>query len=156
MIRYVFKLHTSKQEGNLYKKKLRKSHSRVVKKEKFKGKQKKNVSIKKKWEKFVCKHCSKEGHDEAHCWKLRLELRPKKFDNKGKHKKNAVVQQDLGSDSGDETKIAVTVTKGKFVASTNTTNNSNNASNEENRIELFRIRAISKHIKIDTLFDSGS
>jgi len=89
-----------------------------------------------------------EGHDEAHCWNLHPELRPKKSNNKGKQKTNIVVQQDLGFDSGDESKIAATITKGKamskankeeFVASTNVANNSNNASNEENRIELFHI-----------------
>ena len=111
------------------------------------------------------KNCSKEGHDEAHCWKLHPELRPKKFNNKGKHKTNAVVQQDLGFDSSDESNIAAIVTKGKAmektrkeeaVASTSAKNNSNNVSNEENKIELFDIRVISKHTKIDTLFDSGS
>ena len=30
------------------------------------------------------------------------------------------------------------------------------APNEEKRIELFHVRVISKHTKIDTLFDSGS
>ena len=71
----------------------------------------------------------------------------------------------MGSDSGDETKIVATVTKGKVVAKaskegvmagTNTENNSNNVSNEGNKIELFHIRVISKHTRIDTLFDSGS
>lgn len=71
----------------------------------------------------------------------------------------------MGSDSGDETKIVATVTKGKVMektskeevlASTNTENNSNNASNEKNIIDLFHIKVISKHAKIDTLFDSGS
>ena len=42
------------------------------------------------------------------------------------------------------------------MASTSTANNSNNVSNEENRIELFHIRVISKHTKIDTMFDNGS
>jgi len=32
-MRSVFKLHTSKQEGKMYKKKIRRSHSRAVKKE---------------------------------------------------------------------------------------------------------------------------
>jgi len=32
-MRFVFKLHTSKQEGKMFKKKVRRSHSRVVKKE---------------------------------------------------------------------------------------------------------------------------
>lgn len=117
----------------------------------------------------MCKNCSKEGHDEAHCWKLHLKLQPKKFNNKRKQKTNATAQQDLGSDSGNETKIAATITKGKVmakvskvvskevvVASTSTTNNTHIVSNEENRIELFHIRFISKHMQIDTLFDSGS
>ena len=30
------------------------------------------------------------------------------------------------------------------------------APNEEKRIELFHVRVISKHTKVDTLFDSGS
>lgn len=42
-----------------------------------KGKGKKNASVKKEGEKIACKHCSKEVHDEAHCWKFHLELRPK-------------------------------------------------------------------------------
>jgi len=71
----------------------------------------------------------------------------------------------LRSDSANETKIVATITKGKVmekaskeevVASTSTTNNYNNTSNEENIIELFHIRVISKHTKIDTMFDSGS
>lgn len=63
----------------------------------------------------MCKNCSKEGHDEAHCWKLHPKLRPKKLNSKRKQKTNVVVQQDLGFDSGDETKIATTITKGKVV-----------------------------------------
>ena len=70
-----------------------------------KGKNKKNASVKKEGEKVTCKHCSKEGHDETHFWKLHPELRPKKPNNKGKHKYDATVQHDLGSDSGDESKI---------------------------------------------------
>ena len=54
---------------------------------------------------MTCKHCSKEFHDETHCWKLHPELRPKKPNNKGKQKTTAAAQPDLGSDSGDETKI---------------------------------------------------
>ena len=46
--------------------------------------------------------------------------------------------------------------KEEVVASTSATNNFNNSSNEENIIELFYIRFISKHTKIDILFDSGS
>lgn len=78
----------------------------------FKGKQNKNESIKKEGEKTACTHCSKDGHDEAHCWKLHPELRPKKFNNKAKMT-TATTQQDLGSDLGDETKISAMVTRGK-------------------------------------------
>ena len=70
-----------------------------------KGKGKNNASVKKEGEKVVCKHCSKEGHDETHCWKLHPEMRPKKPNNKGKHKTAATTQRDLGYDSGDESKI---------------------------------------------------
>lgn len=41
-------------------------------------------------------------------------------------------------------------------ASTSTSNCHVQAPNEEERIELFHVRVISKHTKIDTLFDSGS
>lgn len=53
---------------------------------KFKGKGKKNASIKKEGEKLTCNHCSKEGHNEDHCWKLQPEMKPKKLNNKGKQK----------------------------------------------------------------------
>ena len=51
-----------------------------------------------------------KGHDVSKCWKLHPELRPKKYGgNKNKDKDNqvatAAIIQDLGSDSGDETKI---------------------------------------------------
>ena len=72
-----------------------------------------NASIKKEGEKSTCKHCSKEGHDEAHCWKLHHELRPKKLNNKGKQKTTITTQHDLGSNFGDDTKITTMVTKGK-------------------------------------------
>ena len=54
---------------------------------------------------MTCKNCSKEGHDESHCWKLHRELRPKKPNNKGKQKTATIAQHDLGSNSGDESKI---------------------------------------------------
>ena len=53
---------------------------------KFKGKGKKNDSVKKEGEKLTCKHCSKEDHDEDHCWKLHSEMRSKNFNNKEKEK----------------------------------------------------------------------
>jgi len=82
-------------------------------KEKEKGgkwKGNKNASVKKEGEKITCKHCSKEGHDEGHCWKLHPKFRPKKQNNNGKQKTIATTQHDLGSDSGDETKISAMVT----------------------------------------------
>jgi len=53
-----------------------------------------------------CSCCKKERHTEAKRWKLHLELRPKRLGNKkGNKKDNTTFQHDLGSDSGDETKI---------------------------------------------------
>ena len=46
--------------------------------------------------------------------------------------------------------------KGKHVARTSSSNCSNYTHEEDTRIELFHIRVVSKHTKIDTLFDSGS
>lgn len=47
--------------------------------------------------------------------------------------------------------------KGKeSISSTSTSNSRNETPNEKKRIERFHIRVISKHRKIDTLFDSGS
>jgi hypothetical protein len=74
-------------------------------KKKFKGNRRKNASVKKEGEKLTCKQCSKDGHDEDHCWKFCPEKRPKKLSHKGKQKTTATVQHDLGSNSGDETKI---------------------------------------------------
>jgi hypothetical protein len=115
--------------------------------------------LKKEGEKFTCKHCSKDGHDEDHCWKLHLERRPKKFGNKGKSKTIATIQHDLGSDSGDETNITAMGYQGKgSIASTSSSsnNNLNVTRQEKERIQLFHIRVVSKHTKIDTLFDTGS
>ena len=68
----------------------------------------------------------------------------------------AIVEHDLRSDSGDETKITTMGLKGKHVASTSTSNCSNDTHDEDTRIKIFHIRVVSKHTKIDTLFDSGS
>ena len=46
--------------------------------------------------------------------------------------------------------------KGKNIASTISSSFSNNTQNDETRIELFHVRVVSKHTKIDTLFDSVS
>jgi len=84
-------------------------------------------------------------------------LRPKKFNNKGKQKTIATIQQDLGSDLGDETKI--TTMGMKYVdsnASTSSSSKSIESQNDKERNELFHIRVITKHTKVYTLFDSGS
>jgi hypothetical protein len=128
-------------------------------KRKFKGNGKKNVVVKKEGEKSTCKHCSKDGHDEDHCWKLHPKRRPKKFGNKGKSKTATTIQHDLGSDSGDETKIIAMGYKGNgSIASTSSSsnNNLNVTRQEKERIELFHIRVVSNHTKIDTLFDTRS
>lgn len=66
----------------------------------------------------------------------------------------ATIHHDLGLDYGDETKISTMVTKGKeAIASTSSLNIQNNTPNEESRIELFHVRLISNHTKIDALFD---
>eukprot|EP00253_Pinus_taeda_P032630 PITA_32630 len=89
-------------------------------------------------------------------------LNPKKFLKEEDEKKEIVaVQQDLSSDSGDERRITAMVTTGKtsdITSSLNTIASSSNInpSNEDKRVELFNIRITSKHIKIDTMFDSGS
>ena len=73
------------------------------------------LSVKKEGEKPTCSHCQK-GHDVSKCWKLHPELRPKKYGgnkDKGKEKATAAVIQDLGSDSGDETKVTAVEIQGK-------------------------------------------
>jgi hypothetical protein len=94
-------------------------------KRKFKGNGMKNASVKKEGGKLTCKQCSKDGHDEDHCWKLHPEMRPKMFNNKGKPKTVATTQHDLGSNSGDETKITFMGFQGKdSIASTSSSSSS--------------------------------
>jgi hypothetical protein len=103
-------------------------------------------------------HCSKDGHDEDHCWKLHSEKRPKNFNNKEKPNIVATVQQDLGCDSEDEMKITTMGLQGKnYVASTSSSNFAiNETQHEKERMEIFHIRVISQHSKIDTLFYTRS
>ena len=101
-------------------------------KEKFKGKGKKNASVKKEGQKLTCKHCSKDGHDEDHYWKLHPEMKPKNFNNKGKQKTTTTIQQDLGYNSGYETKITAMGFQGKdFNPSTSSSSNNLNKSQHE-------------------------
>jgi hypothetical protein len=88
-------------------------------KRKFEGNVKKNASFKKEREKLSCEHCS---NDEDHCWKFHPEKRPKKFNNKEKPNIAATVQQYLGYNSEDETKIIAMCLQGKnSIASINGT-----------------------------------
>ena len=66
------------------------------------------------------------------------------------------MQQDLGFDSRDEEKITMVGVQGKD--SLHASSNSNNESHddERKRNKLFHIRVVSKHTKVDTLFDPGS
>ena len=66
---------------------------------KFKGKGKMNARVKKEGEKLACKNCSKQRHDEDHCWKLHPEMRQKKFNNKGKQNSIATSEHGLRFDS---------------------------------------------------------
>eukprot|EP00253_Pinus_taeda_P016125 PITA_16125 len=126
-------------------------------KEKIKQKWKERKANNTKKSKSSCTHCKKDGHDDEHCWILHLEHRPKKF--KGKKKKTAAtIQKDLGSDSRDETTIAGKGVKGKNseASTSNYAQSTIDEENERKRHEIFHIRVISKHQKIDTLFYSGS
>jgi hypothetical protein len=117
------------------------SSSKKEGKGKWNGKKENSTTVKE--EKLSCNHCKKEGNNDEHCWKLHLEKRPKWFkEKKGRNKVAATTHPiDLGSDSGDETKIiAVGLSSDDY----------------EDRCKLFHIRVTMKHTKIDTLLDSGS
>ena len=122
----------------------------------FKKKDKKTTTVKREEGKPSCTHCKKSGHNDEHCWKLHPEKSSKQFGGKGKTNTVATMQQDLGSDSGDEVKITAVGVQGKD--SLHASSNSNNESHddEQKRNELFYIKVVSKHTKIDTLFDLGS
>ena len=97
----------------------------------------------------------KKGHGASKCWKLHPELKPEKFHNKEDKKTiDATIQNDLGTHSGDETKFVSTISLGKnpsiYVS------NNEPVFDERKRSELFHIRVISKHTKIDIIFYSGS
>ena len=93
-------------------------------------------------------------------------MKPESFKAKEKAKEKgktiAIVEEDLESNSGDETKIIVMGLKnlkGKEMENKPSSSISKchiEAPSEEHRIELFHMRVLSKHTKVDTLFDSGS
>jgi hypothetical protein len=122
------------------------SSSRKEDKRKRHGNGKNANAVTKKEGKPSCKHCKKEGHDEDRCWQLHPEKRPKWFKEKKGTQTVATTSKptDLGSDSGDESKISLVGMTGK------------NGENIDCRSNLFHIRVIMRHTKIDTLIDSGS
>jgi hypothetical protein len=66
------------------------------------------------------------------------------------------MQQDLGFDSRDEGKITTIEVQGKDSLHASSNSNNESLDDERKRNELFHIRVVSKHTKIDTLFDLGS
>jgi hypothetical protein len=122
------------------------SSSRKEDKRKRHGNGKNANAVTKKEGKPSCKHCKKEGHDEDRCWQLHPEKRPKWFKEKKGTQTVATTSKptDLGSDSGDESKISLVGMTGK------------NGEEIDCRSNLFHIRVIMRHTKIDTLIDSGS
>jgi hypothetical protein len=155
-MKFVYMQLIWKKEGGMNLKRATISH--LLRETGERGNGRKNSPVKKEGEKLTCKHCSKDGHDEEHCWKFHPEMRPKKFSHKGKPKTVATTQHDLGSDSGDETKITAMGFQGKdSISSTSSSSSSlNETQHEKERIEIFHISVISKHTKIDNLFDTGS
>jgi len=87
---------------------------------------------------------------------LHPELLPKKF-QKEEQNTVATVQHDLGSNSGDETMITTMGIKGiSLVSPSSTIQYFKTGDDDKKRNELFHVRFIVKHTKVDTLFDSGS
>ena len=91
----------------------------------FNRRWRKNGSIKIKKEKLIYKFFLNNGHDEDHWWQLHPELKPNKLKAKEKGKIVAIIEHDLGSDSGDETKITAMGLKGNNIASTSSSSCSN-------------------------------
>ena len=116
------------------------------KEDKRKGIGKKASSTTVKEGDISCKHCKKEGHDDDHFRQLQLEKRPKWFkERKGRQIVATTTRPtNLGSDSSDESKVSLVGMTGKI------------GEGFDCRSKLFHIRVIMRHIKVDTLIDSGS
>ena len=81
---------------------------------KGKGKGKHTTTMKNQGEKPMCTHFQEKGHDASKCWKLHIEFKPEKFQNKEDKKTTTIaIQHDFGSDFGDETKFVATSIQGK-------------------------------------------
>lgn len=84
-------------------------------------------------------------------------MTPRKFNNKRKQNTVATTQYHIGSDSCHETKIIAMRMKGKpSNASTSSSSKYIESQNDKEKIDIFHMRVITKHAKVDTLFDSGS
>jgi hypothetical protein len=119
-----------------------------------------NATMKKDYERSSCSHCHNKGHDEDHCWKLHPDLKRKWAWHHKSKKKTTTMVQDLGSYSDNETKVKTMRIKGILYVARSVSCASSSKTNvildERKRNELFHIRVISKHTKIDTLVDNGS
>jgi hypothetical protein len=68
----------------------------------------------------------------------------------------ATMQKDLGFDSGDEMRITIVGVKGKFSSHACSSSTIPSPKIEKKTSEFFHIRVVTKHTKVDNLFDSGS
>ena len=102
-------------------------------------------AVTRKEERPSCKHYKKEGHDEDRCWQLHPEKRPKWFkENKGRQTVATTTQPTyLGSYSSDESKVSLVGMISKI------------GEGLDCRSNLFHIKVIMRHTKVDTLIDSG-
>ena len=66
------------------------------------------------------------------------------------------MQQYLGSNLGDKGNITTVGVQGKYSLHDSSSSNNEYHDDEQKRNKLFHIRVVSKHTKIDTLFDLGS
>jgi hypothetical protein len=87
-------------------------------------------------------------------------LKPKWAQSRKGNKKTTTIVHDLGFDYEDQTKVATMGIKGKSTvvsfSSPTSSSKSKVIPDGRQRKELFHLQVISKHINIDTLFDSGS
>ena len=79
-------------------------------------------------------------------------MKPNKLKTKEKEKNVAIIEHDLGLDSGDEIKVTRMGLKFKNIVIT-IWSYFDVTQDDDTRIELIHIRFVSKHTKIDTLFD---
>ena len=123
-----------------------------------KEKDKKEATEKKDTKESTCSHYQKKGHDETQWWKLHPELLPNKFKGKGKQNIVETIQQDLISESRDESKIVAMGVKGILSTNSNSSIQSTKLESdikEKKMNDMFHIRVIMNHTKIYTLFYNG-